>query len=103
MGNRVGDWGDVAPLVPLAFWLKAREEVAKVNPGCIWLSESVEPEFILDLRSRGMTNLSDSEIFQAFDMCYDYDIHKFFRQYLKGGGPAWPLHRRYQHAGIYLS
>lgn len=78
---------DVAPLVPLAFWLKAREEVAKVNPDCIWLSESVEPEFILELRSRGMTNLSDSEIFQAFDMCYDYDIHKFFRQYLRGEVP----------------
>lgn len=78
---------DVASLVPLAFWLKAREEVARVNPDCIWLSESVEPEFILELRSRGMTNLSDSEIFQAFDMCYDYDIHKYFRQYLRGEIP----------------
>ena len=26
---------DVAPLVSLAFWLKAREEVARVNPECI--------------------------------------------------------------------
>lgn len=75
---------DVAPLVPLAFWQKAREEVSKVNPGCIWLSESVEPEFIVELRSRGMTALSDSEIFQAFDLCYDYDIHKYFRAYLRG-------------------
>lgn len=75
---------DVAPLVPLAFWLKAREEVAKVRPDCIWLSESVEPDFILDLRSRGMTNLSDSEIFQAFDICYDYDIYRLYLQYLKG-------------------
>lgn len=75
---------DVAPLVPLPFWLKAREEVAKVNPECIWLSESVEPEFIKDLRARGMTALSDSEIFQAFDICYDYDIHSFFRDYLEG-------------------
>ena len=73
---------DVAPLVSLAFWLKAREEVARVNPECIWLSESVEPEFIVDMRAKGMTNLSDSEIFQAFDMCYDYDIFKYFRQYL---------------------
>lgn len=77
---------DVAPLVPLAFWQRAREEVAVINPDCIWLSESVEPEFILDLRARGMTALSDSEIFQAFDMCYDYDIYKFFRQYLSGEG-----------------
>ena len=77
---------DVAPLVSLAFWLKAREEVARVNPECIWLSESVEPEFIVDMRAKGMTNLSDSEIFQAFDMCYDYDIFKYFRQYLNGEG-----------------
>lgn len=77
---------DVAPLVSLAFWLKAREEVARVNPECIWLSESVEPEFIVDMRAKGMTNLSDSEIFQAFDMCYDYDIFKYFRQYLNWEG-----------------
>ena len=77
---------DVAPLVPLEFWLEAREEVAKVNPDCIWLSESVEPEFIQEMRGRGMTVLSDSEIFQAFDLCYDYDIYKAFRQYLSGEG-----------------
>ena len=77
---------DVAPLVPLEFWMKAREEVAGVNPDCIWLSESVEPEFILDLRARGMTGLSDSEIYRAFDICYDYDIYKAFRAYLRGEG-----------------
>lgn len=75
---------DVAPMVPLAFWLKAREEVAKVNPDCIWLSESVEPEFIAELRSRGVPALSDSEIYQAFDICYDYDIYGYFRKYLRG-------------------
>lgn len=75
---------DVAPLVPLEFWIRAREEVSRVDPHCIWLSESVEPGFILELRSRGMTALSDSEIYQAFDMCYDYDIYHLFRQYLAG-------------------
>ncbi|AHV98329.1 alpha-amylase family glycosyl hydrolase [Paenibacillus sabinae] len=75
---------DVAPLLPLDFWLRAREEVGKVRADCLWLSESVEPEFIIDLRAKGMINLSDSEIFQAFDICYDYDIHKYFRGYLTG-------------------
>ncbi len=65
---------DVAPLVPLEFWLQAREAVEQVRPGCIWLAESVEPEFILHIRSRGMTAHSDGELYQAFDMCYDYDI-----------------------------
>lgn len=77
---------DVAPLVPLAFWQQARREVAEINPDCIWLSESVEPAFIVDLRARGMTCLSDSEIFQAFDICYDYDIYEPFRDYLRGRG-----------------
>lgn len=75
---------DVAPLIPLDFWLKARQEVAKVNPDCFWLSESVEPVFTRANRARGMVSLSDSEIFQAFDACYEYDIFSCFRDYLQG-------------------
>ena len=65
---------DVAPLVPLEFWLKARREVSKVRENCLWLSESIEHGFIRYIRSQGMTALSDSEINQAFDIAYDYDI-----------------------------
>lgn len=75
---------DVASLVPLDFWLRARNEVEQVRPGCLWLSESVEPSFILDCRENGKTGLSDSEIFQAFDISYEYDIFGDFRDYLKG-------------------
>lgn len=78
---------DVAPLVPLDFWLRAREEVEQVRPDCLWLSESVEPGFIVEMRSRGMTGLSDSEIFQAFDLSYEYDIFGWFRNYLAGTAP----------------
>ena len=76
---------DVAPLVPLAFWLRARQEVEKVRPGCIWLAESVEPEFILANRRQGIAALSDGELYQAFDICYDYDIFDIYRAYLAGG------------------
>lgn len=75
---------DVAPLVPLAFWLRAREEVEKVRPGCLWLSETVEPVFTLDNRARGMVSLSDSEIYQAFDVSYEYDIYQDFINTLTG-------------------
>lgn len=78
---------DVAPLVPIAFWLKAREEVGKVNPDCIWLSESIEPGFITYLRGQGLVANTDSEIYQAFDMAYDYDIFGIFRDYLAGKVP----------------
>ena len=69
---------DVAPLIPLDFWLQARREVEEVRPGCIWLSESVEPGFITYMRGRGMTALSDGELYQAFDLCYDYDVYRKF-------------------------
>lgn len=75
---------DVAPLVPLAFWLRAREEVEKERPGCIWLAESVEPEFTRSNRDRGMISHSDAELYQAFDICYDYDIYGDFFRYVKG-------------------
>ena len=75
---------DVAPLVPLDFWLRAREEVETVCPGCLWLAESVEPSFVQFARSRGITALSDSEIFQAFDLSYDYDIFPEYKGYLEG-------------------
>ena len=77
---------DVASLIPLEFWLYAREEVAKVRPDAIWLSESVEPGFITYMRSRGLTALSDSEIFQAFDLSYDYDVHEYFTAFLERTG-----------------
>ena len=75
---------DVAPLIPIAFWEKAREAVEQVRPGAIWLSESVEPEFILHMRSRGLTALSDSEIYRAFDLSYDYDCYGKFTGCLCG-------------------
>lgn len=70
---------DVAPLIPVAFWEQARAEVEQVRPGAVWLSESVEPEFILYMRAQGLTALSDSEIYRAFDLSYDYDCYGAFK------------------------
>ena len=75
---------DVAPLVPLEFWLRARREVEEVRPGCFWLCESVEPEFITATRAQGMASLSDAELYQAFDAAYEYDIYDSFRGCLTG-------------------
>jgi len=82
---------DVAPMVPLEFWLRARREVETVRPGCFWLAESVEPIFIRLTRARGIPSLSDSELYQAFDVCYDYDILDVYNDYLAGRAPlsAW--------------
>ena len=75
---------DVAPLIPLDFWMQARREVEAVRPGCFWLSESIEPEFITYMRGRGLTALSDGEIYRAFDLCYDYDVYGIWRDCLSG-------------------
>lgn len=78
---------DVAPLIPLNFWLRARREVEAVLPGCFWLAESVEPVFTVENRARGMVSLSDSEIFQAFDACYEYDVFGCFKEVIEGSVP----------------
>ena len=78
---------DVAPLVPLDFWLEARAEVEKVRPGCFWLAESVEPGFVREGRAQGLGVLSDGEIFQAFDASYDYDIYDVLKDCLEGKLP----------------
>lgn len=75
---------DVAPLVPLEFWKQARAEVETVRPGCLWLAESVEPAFITGCRKMGIPALSDSELYQAFDICYDYDIYHDMADVLYG-------------------
>ena len=78
---------DVASLVPLGFWKEARSRVETVRPGCIWLAESVEHDFIRYCRAQGLAALSDSELYQAFDVCYDYDVYPEFRAYAEGRIP----------------
>ena len=78
---------DVAPLVPLGFWREARAAVESVRPGCLWLAETVEPGFIAALRAEGFGCLSDCQTYEAFDICYDYDIYHVFRDYLDGAAP----------------
>lgn len=73
---------DVAPLLPIDFWVKARATVEKVNPNMIWLTESVHPEFIKYIRDLGYDCSSDGQMYEAFDMAYEYDIFDFMDAYL---------------------
>lgn len=77
---------DVAPLIPLDFWKKANEVTAKYNPDLMWLSESVEPDFIKYLRSQNYTGLCDAELYSTFDMLYDYDTFAYLQKYLDNKG-----------------
>ncbi|MBE6052564.1 MAG: alpha-amylase [Clostridium sartagoforme] len=77
---------DVASLVPLEFWIKAREEVSKINKDTIWLAESVHQSFIREIRKAGFIAHSDCELYRAFDICYDYDVNEEYINYLDGKG-----------------
>lgn len=65
---------DVAPIVPVDFWIEARQEVTLTKPGMIWLAESVHADFVASRRRNGLVAHSDCEVYQAFDLEYDYDI-----------------------------
>jgi glycosidase len=75
---------DVASLLPLEFLEEAHERVLDVNPNSVFLSESVHGGFCRYIRQQGFGCLSESEIYQVFDMSYDYDTHPYFEGYLKG-------------------
>lgn len=78
---------DVASIVPIEFWKRARKEVAEIKPDFIWLAESVAPGFIVFLRSMGWNGNSDSEVYEAFDITYDYDVKDFYVDYFEGKIP----------------
>ncbi len=77
---------DVASLIPIEFWVEARDEVKEINKDFIWLAESVHPGFIKYIRDSGFIAHSDGEVFQAFDILYDYDIFDEFKNYLTKKG-----------------
>ncbi len=74
---------DVASLVPLDFWKYARKTIAKDYRNIIWLSESVHGSFVKEIRDSGYDCSSECEMFQVFDMAYDYDVAPLFIAYLE--------------------
>lgn len=78
---------DVASLVPLAFWRYARRVVSIVNKKLLWISESVHGGFVKYIRDQGFEAASESEIFDVFDIAYDYDTQPYYVDYLEGKRP----------------
>jgi hypothetical protein len=79
---------DVASLLPQAFWQQARQAVARVKPGVIWLAETTHASFIEGRRRNGLSGLSDSEVYTAFDLAYDYDIWPLWQAAVCGAVPV---------------
>lgn len=75
---------DVASFVPLSFWKEAVKQVKTINANCIWLAESVHSSFGQEARKRGIYSEYDVNLFEAFDIEYEYDIREVFESYLEG-------------------
>ena len=75
---------DVASFVPVEFWKRAREEVAKIKSDFVWLAETVHTGFGCYARRNGIYSALDYEMYEAFDIEYEYDIRESFDRYLKG-------------------
>lgn len=65
---------DVASTVPLSFWKEARQVINSKYPDFIWIAESVEGSMINDFRNEKWPIANDYEMYQAFDVLYDYDV-----------------------------
>ena len=78
---------DVASLVPVEFWKQARRAVSEVRPNCIWLAESVHRTFVAEARKQSLDIWTDAQLYEAFDMEYQYDIHEKFMDCFKGEIP----------------
>ena len=79
---------DVASLLPLSFWETARKAVVEVKPDVIWLAESVHASFVENRRINGLSALSDGELYQAFDLTYDYDTWPIWQAVVKEKAPT---------------
>ena len=75
---------DVASLLPLSFWLEARDACAVANPDTIWIAETVEGDFINLMRRSGYDCLTDTEALRAFDLSYEYDLFPDWIRLLDG-------------------
>lgn len=58
---------------------QARKEVLAVYPNNIWLAESTRLPFIEKHRVKRELVNTDNELYEVFDICYDYDIYGAWR------------------------
>jgi hypothetical protein len=53
--------------------------VTEVYPRCIWLAESTWFSAMKSQRYQDKTIHTDAELYEAFDLCYDYDLYVAWR------------------------
>ena len=74
---------DVASMIPLSFFQKARKELGK---DIIFIGESIDEWFFEHLKSIGDSPTPDAEMFPTFDSLYNYSWWKYLDNYLNNKG-----------------
>ena len=74
---------DVASMIPLSLFIKAREILGK---DIIFIGESIDPEFASYLRSINDPSTPDDEMYPTFDSLYNYNYFRAFQRYLSHKG-----------------
>ena len=77
---------DVAFMIPCDFWKIAIQICKEINPDLIFIAESAETFFIKYLKDQKYDVITDSELFNYFDVLYDYDIYIYFQNYINKKG-----------------
>ena len=78
---------DVASLVPLEFWQQARAAIADHEPDVWWLTESPHPKWVIERREDNLPTACDTEMFDAFDLAYQYDLWSIWQAVARGQQP----------------
>ena len=77
---------DVAFMVPYDFWKIAIPICKEINNDLIFIAESAETSFIKYLKDQKYDVITDSELFNCFDVLYDYDIYIYLQNYINKKG-----------------
>ena len=76
---------DVASMIPLEFWKEVRRRLKEINPNIILLAETIHLSFLKGIRDMGFEAHTDSEMYEAFDIEYEYDVYPLFQEYIEKG------------------
>lgn len=79
---------DVATMIPLNFFNRARQELGKK---VIFLAESIDTSFFNWLVSQGFYATKDEDMIPTFDSLYNYHWFRQFEGYLKYGNSLQPV------------
>lgn len=79
---------DVASLVPLPFWQSARKAIADHTPDVWWLTESPHPVWVTERREANLPTASDTEMYESFDIAYQYDVWSIWQSVVRGDEPV---------------